>query len=168
MQSGVDFAACSDAHCATLAALAREIWSEYYVALIGRPQVEYMLAEFQSAAAIAQQMRDDGYEYFLIERAGAPIGYCAVQPQLGEQSLFLSKLYLSAGERRRGVGRHSMAFIEQLARERRLERIWLTVNKRNPAVEAYRRLGFSISAELVTDIGAGFVMDDYCMEKRMR
>ena len=58
-----------------------------------------------------------------------------------------------------------MEFIERLCRDRGLDFLWLTVNKGNPSVQAYQRLGFSIAAEIVMDIGGGFVMDDYRMEK---
>ena len=50
-----------------VAGLAHEIWYEYYVPLIGRAQVDYMVAKFQSSGAVAEQLRE-GYEYFLIER----------------------------------------------------------------------------------------------------
>lgn len=154
----------SEEHLATVATLAHEIWYEYYVPLIGRAQVDYMVARFQSAPAMSQQLRE-GYEYFLIEREGRPIGYSAVQPRPAEQSLFLSKLYLLAAERGAGTGRRCMEFIEQLARQRGLKLLWLTVNKGNPAVNAYKRLGFRVAADLVMDIGGGFVMDDFRMEK---
>jgi diamine N-acetyltransferase len=159
------------------AGLAHEIWYEYYVPLIGRAQVDYMVSKFQSSGAMAGQMRE-GYEYFLVrsglvrqdpaEREGRAIGYCAVQPQPAENSLFLSKLYLLRDARGGGTGRVCMEFIEQLARRRGLYLIWLTVNKGNPAVKAYERLGFRIAADLVIDIGGGFVMDDYRMEKSLR
>ncbi|HEY7640984.1 MAG TPA: GNAT family N-acetyltransferase [Steroidobacteraceae bacterium] len=147
-----------------MAGLARAIWYEYYVPLIGRAQVDYMVSRFQSSEAMGQQLRD-GYEYFLTERDGQDIGYCAVQPQPAEKSLFLSKLYLIRDARGAGTGRVCMEFIEQLARRRGLKLLWLTVNKGNPAVKAYERLGFRIAADLVMDIGGGFVMDDFRMEK---
>jgi GNAT superfamily N-acetyltransferase len=147
-----------------VAGLARAIWYEYYVPLIGRAQVDYMVSRFQSSEAMGQQLRD-GYEYFLTERDGQDIGYCAVQPQPAEKSLFLSKLYLIRDARGAGTGRVCMEFIEQLARRRGLKLLWLTVNKGNPAVKAYERLGFRIAADLVMDIGGGFVMDDFRMEK---
>ncbi|HET9446192.1 MAG TPA: GNAT family N-acetyltransferase [Steroidobacteraceae bacterium] len=152
--------------------LAREIWYEYYVPLIGRAQVDYMVSKFQSSGAMAGQMRE-GYEYFAIQRAmsereSRPIGYCAVQPQPAQSSLFLSKLYLLRDARGAGTGRECMEFIEQLALRRGLTLLWLTVNKGNPAVKAYERLGFRIAADLVMDIGGGFVMDDYRMEKALR
>ena len=147
-----------------VAGLARDIWYEYYVPLIGQRQVDYMVSTFQSSEAMAQQMRE-GYEYFTTERDGRVIGYCAVQPKPAEGSLFLSKLYLLRDARGAGTGRVCMEFIEQLARRRGLKLLWLTVNKGNPAVKAYERLGFRIAADLVMDIGGGFVMDDFRMEK---
>jgi diamine N-acetyltransferase len=115
---------------------------------------------------MAGQVRE-GYEYFLTERDGRSIGYCALQPQPADNSLFLSKLYLLRDARGAGTGRVCMEFIEQLARRRGLKLLWLTVNKGNPAVQAYERLGFRIAADLVIDIGGGFVMDDFRMEKQL-
>jgi hypothetical protein len=39
------------------------------------------------------------------------------------------------------------------------------VNKYNFAIDVYKRLGFVTVADEVNDIGNGFVMDDYVMEK---
>jgi diamine N-acetyltransferase len=155
---------------AIIAALAEEIWYEFYVPLIGRAQVDYMVAKFQNVAAMRSQI-DQGYEYFLVQQADAggsvrDIGYCAVQEQ-ADRSLFLSKFYLHKSARGSGTGRKCMEFIEELARRRELSLLWLTVNKGNPSVQAYQRLGFRIAADLVMDIGGGFVMDDYRMEKAL-
>ncbi len=47
-------------------------------------------------------------------------------------------------------------------------RLILSVNKRNiRAIAAYRRNGFIIAESVVTDIGGGFVMDDYVMTKEL-
>lgn len=155
---------------ATVAALAHQIWYEYYVPLIGRAQVDYMVARFQNAPAMQAQI-DQGYEYFLVQRSlesgnWADIGYCAIEEQPG-RVMFLSKFYLHHAARGSGTGRRCMEFLEGLARRRGLSLLWLTVNKGNPAVQAYQRLGFQIAAELVMDIGGGFVMDDYRMEKAL-
>jgi diamine N-acetyltransferase len=154
------------AELAVVETLAREIWYEFYVPLIGRAQVDYMVGRFQTAAAMAAQMRD-GYEYFLVRHGDRAIGYCAVQPQQDTRSLFLSKFYLHKDARSAGTGRALMEFIVQLALARGLVSIWLTVNKGNPSVRAYERLGFRIAADLRIDIGQGFVMDDYRMEKSL-
>jgi GNAT superfamily N-acetyltransferase len=148
----------------TIETLAEEIWREYYTPLIGAAQVEYMVDKFQRVPAMQAQIRE-GYEYFLVRRDGCDIGYLAVQPQLPERQLFISKVYLHKDARGSGTGRACMEFIERLALQRGLDRLWLTVNKGNPAVHAYERLGFSIARAIVMDIGGGFVMDDFRMEK---
>lgn len=153
---------------AALARMAREIWYEYYVSLIGRAQVDYMVERFQSVPAMQAQLAE-GYEYYLIERGTAPepicLGYLAMQPDMGERTLFLSKLYVIASARGTGAGREALTFVEAVARERGLERVWLTVHKRNPSRSLYERLGYATTADIVMDIGAGFVMDDFRMEK---
>ena len=47
--------------------------------------------------------------------------------------------------------------------------MYLTVNKHNElAIRAYRGTGFDVIDSVETDIGEGFVMDDYIMEKQVR
>ena len=42
----------------------------------------------------------------------------------------------------------------------------LQVNKRNTkAISSYRKYGFEVRSSTVDDIGGGYVMDDYVMEK---
>jgi GNAT superfamily N-acetyltransferase len=152
------------AQVAQVARMAREVWDEYYVPLIGRAQVDYMVAKFQTAEAMQAQI-DSGYEYFQIRQSGEAIGYAAIRHDAAEARLFISKLYLLAAHRKSGAGRQCLELIERLARERAATRLWLTVNKGNPSVRAYERLGFSIAEAIVMDIGGGYVMDDYRMEK---
>ena len=158
----------TDEQLAIVARLAHEIWYEYYVPLIGRAQVDYMVARFQSLPAMRAQ-REEGYEYYLIEEEGevgaAPIGYLAIHARLDAGEIFLSKLYLVASARGSGTGRRALDFVESVARERGLRRVWLTVNKGNPSRFVYERAGYVNAGALVTDIGGGFVMDDYRMEK---
>jgi ribosomal protein S18 acetylase RimI-like enzyme len=152
---------------AETAALAARIWREYYTPLIGSPQVEYMISRFQSEDAIRNHVRREGYGYFMAREDGKAIGYLAVGERPGE--LFLSKFYVEASFREKGVGRRMMAFAENLAKEKGLGKITLTVNKRNfPAHAAYERLGFRRTSEIVQDIGGGFVMDDYVFEKTLK
>ncbi len=148
---------------AIVESLAREIWTEHYIPIIGRKQVDYMLDRFQSRRAIAEQI-EAGVLYFLIRAGDQFIGYIAVQ--LKEDELFLSKIYVRSSERRKGYGKRAVRFAESLARERKLTRIVLTVNKNNTSsIKAYEKTGFKNAGSLVQDIGHGFVMDDYKMEK---
>lgn len=44
--------------------LAKEIWTEYYMPIIDRDQVEYMPGTFQSNSAISAQIHTEGHLYF--------------------------------------------------------------------------------------------------------
>lgn len=154
----------SPAQIAAVAELAREIWTQHYVPIIGAAQVAYMLAKFQSETAISRQMAQDGYEYYLVPGAG----YLAVLPDFAQKSLLLSKIYVKADRRGTGLGRALVEFAEKRAAELGCGELWLTVNRNNAdSIAFYERVGFRKTNDWVTDIGSGFVMDDWRMAKRI-
>jgi len=151
---------------AIVAKLAREIWTEHYVPIIGKAQVRYMLRTIQSRSAIADQIRG-GYRYFLIKCGIRYAGYVAVAAECSKRRMYLSKLYVKKSFRGRGLALAAIDYVDKLCRKRRFSTIWLNVNKNNPSVGAYKRLGFRKTGVMVKDIGNGFVMDDFRMEKKV-
>jgi diamine N-acetyltransferase len=148
----------------TLAGLAYSIWNEHYPAIIGHEQVDYMVTKFQSATEIARQIQE-GFAYYLIEHQDQTVGYLALAPDPLNRRLQLSKLYIDASQRGQGIGKTALGQIKKMAEEQGYETLWLTVNKYNAdAIKAYESMGFITTDSLVTDIGNGFVMDDYKME----
>jgi Acetyltransferases len=153
-------------HIEAAAQLASEIWREHYIGIITAEQVDYMLDKFQSVHAIADQIEHQGYEYFLMRTNGINVGYLAVKPE--DSKLFLSKFYLLKEHRGQGYGSRAIRFLAELCRERGLNAIWLTVNRHNASsIAVYERNGFRIVRTQVADIGGGYVMDDYVMEKEI-
>ena len=149
-----------------VATLAREIWTEHYEPIIGKHQVEYMLSTFQSGNEIRRQITEGKIHYFLIQKDKDYTGYLAVEPQ--KDTFFLSKIYIQSSCRGLGLGRESLEFVTLLAKLHKLPRITLTVNKNNTSsIKAYEKCGFKIISSVVKDIGNGFVMDDYIMEKNL-
>ncbi len=147
----------------TVARLAFEIWNQHFTPIIGKAQVDYMVEKFQSKKAIAEQI-EQGYSYYLLEADGDYFGYTGICPK--EDEMFLSKLYIKASHRGRGYGRKTVEFIEDIARKKALNKVTLTVNKNNTdTIKTYEKFGFENTGPIVTDIGGGFVMDDYKMEK---
>ncbi len=143
--------------------MAKVIWHEHYTPIIGTEQVVYMLDKFQSIASMSEQIKN-GYQYFLINQSKIPVGYFSFTKR-GEE-LFLSKVYILKELRGHGIGKRAFEFIETKAREIHCNKISLTVNRNNfNAIKAYERAGFQNTGELIQDIGHGYVMDDYSMEK---
>ncbi len=145
--------------------LAYEIWTQHYTPIIGIDQVDYMLENFQSFEAIEKQI-SEGMSYFLLFFEGEPIGYMASKPQ-GE-NMFLSKIYVLSDLRGKGIGSYAMNYLETRAKEMGCRNLSLTVNKNNTdSIRAYEKLGFINVRPLQTDIGKGFIMDDYFMKKQL-
>lgn len=157
----------TQAQISEVAALAHSIWTEHYTPIIGRAQVDYMLANFQSEQAIATQIAD-GYDYFLATRDQQSAGYFAIVPDASESRCLISKIYVVKAARSNGIGRTMLDFAEDICRKRNLDSLWLTVNKQNTAaIQWYTRMGFRNVGPTVQDIGGGFVMDDYRMTKHL-
>jgi ribosomal protein S18 acetylase RimI-like enzyme len=99
------------------------------------------------------------------------VGYCsyALAGDLGERKfgeMKLEQIYLLPECYGQGLGKLMMRHVEQQARARGCRTLALQVNKRNAvAIAFYRKAGFTVREEAVFDIGNGFVMDDYVMEK---
>jgi len=148
-----------------VAALAREIWTHHYVQIIGEEQVEYMLLNFQSSAAIKSQIAD-GAEYFLVKIENKPVGYLGLSADKNTDKMLLSKLYLKNVTRGIGAGKAILNFVESKCVAENISFVWLTVNKRNAAaINWYKHRGFVVIDEVKSDIGGGFFMDDYIMQK---
>lgn len=147
-------------HIAQVERLARKIWTECFTPIIGFPQVDYMLNTFQSVSAIQTQI-SNGYEYYLAQDMADYVGYMALVPE--EDKIMISKIYTTSDSRGKGIGKAMLNFVESKCDS---GAIWLTVNKQNHnAIQWYKRQGFDIKMSIKEDIGEGFFMDDYIMEK---
>jgi ribosomal protein S18 acetylase RimI-like enzyme len=150
---------------AEVARLAREIWNEHYPAIIGQDQVDYMIAKFQSADAIREQIAA-GCEYYLIIYEGTTVGYLALVSEAESSTLLLSKIYVRKQSRRLGIGRSALRFAEDICRKKGMRAIRLSVSKHNVrAIRWYEHMGFINACPTVRDIGGGFLMDDFLLEK---
>jgi len=204
----------------TLARVAGEIWLEYWPAIIGEAQTEYMVNKFQTRAAIADDMANHGYEYWLVvdaqeetpielaERSGEMgrdvqgdtldasvpyavesekdgaiagevrdaartldeamiLGYTGGHVEPETNRYFISKIYLYDRHRGHHYGSMILRFYDRLCRDRGLQAMYLTVNKHNDlAIRAYEAKGFTTIEAVETDIGEGYIMDDFIMEKK--
>lgn len=143
--------------------LARVIWYEHYPSIISLEQIDYMLERFNSAETIAQQVKE-GVLFYYITYDDEPVGYTAFIKEADH--VFLRKLYLLKNYRGKGIAKEILQFVESTANSWDLKSIKLYVNKHNTnSVLAYEKLGFVKIKAMMTDIGGGFFMDDFEMEK---
>lgn len=159
----VEFKIVDKEHIKELAELASGIWHEYWPCLLAAEQIDYMVEKFQSENAIIEQIKNENYTYFFILKDGIKCGYFGISRK--EDYLFLSKLYLKKEYRHQGIGRLAFEKVIEIAKDFGYSSIKLTVNKNNKkTIDAYLKYRLAIIDKDVTDIGKGFVMDDYIME----
>ncbi|NLB56842.1 MAG: GNAT family N-acetyltransferase [Lentisphaerae bacterium] len=143
--------------------LAQIIWRAHYTPIIGTTQVEYMLSLFQSEKVIAEQIQK-GYEYYTVRSKDKLTVYFAIAPDLQTHSVILSKIYILPEHQGRGIGKAVINFVKHRSDTLDCQTVRLTVNRNNSSsIAFYKKVGFMVEYEKSTDIGNGFVTDDFIM-----
>jgi ribosomal protein S18 acetylase RimI-like enzyme len=146
-----------------IVALARATWLDAYAGIISREQIDYMLAQRYARTGLEADIENPEKWLYQAFIDGTLAGFAACEICKGEFKL--DKLYIHPGMQRRGAGAALVDHAAALARDRGYPGMILAVNKNNArAIRAYMKYGFRVRDKIVTDIGGGFVMDDYIME----
>ena len=171
----------TEADLSAISKLAGAIWRACYPGIITREQIDFMLARMYALETMRDEIRSQGIHYDCLFMDGKMVGFASYGP-IGEgtpgggvrtarravPAFKLHKLYLLPELHGRGLGSRLLQHCEQQARAAGAHRLILAVNKRNTkAIAAYQRNGFVIAESVVTDIGGGFVMDDFVMAKEL-
>jgi len=145
--------------------LAHAIWPRVYPSIISMAQIDYMLRQRYELPVL----RDDlarGVVYALIRRGDEAVGYVGIEARSND--LFLHKLYILPEAAGQGIGAAALQWAVAQALARGLTAVRLVVNKNNvQAIRSYLRQGFEFEHDVITEIGDGFVMDDFAMVKRL-
>ncbi len=150
----------------TIGFLAHETWPTAYGATHSQEQISYMLNLFYAPKALATQMNTDKHRFLLAELDDEAVGFASFSAIDGEGTYKLHKLYVLPSLQGKGVGRLLLEFICDELKHLKASALRLNVNRLNAARHFYEKLGFEVIKEEVNDIGRGFVMDDYVMEKK--
>lgn len=166
IRAELDIRALAAADIPAVAALARVVWQDAYPAIIPQAQIDYMLGQRYSDAALSAYLNADDRWFEVAKLDGALAGFCACELHQGEYKL--DKLYIDPAKQRGGLGGILIARAADRARLLGHRRMILAVNKHNArAMAAYRKHGFSVRESVYVEIGCGFAMDDYIMEKAL-
>ena len=147
-----------------LTALAYAIWLPHYSPLVGAEKTEYILSLRFTPDNLRAYIgaTDKGLELLRVD--GELVGYCSYAKH--DDELKLEQLYLLSDYKGRGLGGLMLRHAEGRGRDFGCARIFLQVAKGNEdAIAVYLRTGFVIREAVEIDIGDGFVMDDYILEK---
>lgn len=151
----------------TIRRLADRTWRVCYPGIITESQIDYMLGWMYAADRIRREIESEDIRYLLAE-SPEPSGFSGFGPGEKAGEIFLHKLYVLPEKQRAGIGSALLAAVVEHCEENDISRISLRVNRRNEsAIRAYEKNGFQKTNEVCSDIGGGFVMDDFVMTKSL-
>ena len=150
----------------TVRDLAHRTWPATFAAILSPDQIAYMLERMYGPEALRAQVEERGHAFLLArDDAGAPRGYVSYELDYRPGVTKIHKLYVVPEGHRGGTGRALAEAVAAAARAAGQQALRLDVNRDNPAVGFYERLGFAKVDEVVTEIGEGYVMDDFVFER---
>ena len=158
----------TEADFAPLTALATQIWHQHYVNIVSREQLDYMLAGRYNPERLRLYLPAQESWLKLLKVGGELVGYCSYALTAKPREMKLEQLYLRVDHKGAGLGGQMLRHVEAEARLRGCATVMLTVNKQNlDSIAIYKKHGYVVREAATFEIGRGYVMDDYVMEKRL-
>ena len=137
--------------------LACEIWPVAYGDILSPAQLKYMLEKFYSIASLRHQISILQHHFLFILENKEPAGFASFSAHEENPAIFhLNKIYVLPGRQGKNMGKEAGATSLQL-----------NVNRNNKALHFYEKQGFKIIREEDIDIGNGYFMNDYVMERKV-
>ncbi len=145
--------------------LAHKIWPSTYSHIISQEQITYMLNWMYSLETLEGNF-DANHAFFAVFDTAEPLGFTDLELNSPEEYwMKLQKIYVLPEKQKLGVGLALMDCAFLFAQENGIKHITLQVNRNNKAVSFYEKLGFFVSDEQDFDIGNGYFMNDFVMQK---
>ncbi|GAB4032629.1 GNAT family N-acetyltransferase [Spirosoma gilvum] len=148
--------------------IANRTWPNTFGEILSPDQISYMLDMMYSLDSLKSQTNDKQHVFLLAkdDTSQEYLGYCSYEFNYKGQSLTkIHKIYLLPASQGKGVGRLLIDTVAEVAKANNNDRLGLNVNRNNKAIQFYERVGFAIVGQEDIDIGDGFLMEDFVMEK---
>ena len=148
--------------------LAKEVFFPTYEPLQPKDKVAYLFNLMYNEASLTEQMLKKNQTFLLVEDETGYLGYASYEFNYkGQNKAKIHKIYVMPSAQGKGVGRVMINWIANVTKQNKMDSLLLDVYRHNPAIQFYERLGFQKVAEQVTEVGNGFVMDDFVMEQKL-
>jgi N-acetylglutamate synthase-like GNAT family acetyltransferase len=145
--------------------LSLKVWPDTYRSILSESQIDYMMELMYSEKALFEQMQKD-IDFVLVYDEKEAVGFAAYS-RISSTVFKLHKIYVLPSQQGKGTGRFIIDKITDTIKPNAATALQLNVNRHNNAKTFYEKLGFNIIAEEDIDIGNGYFMNDYVMEKKL-
>ncbi|AUD01610.1 GNAT family N-acetyltransferase [Spirosoma pollinicola] len=148
--------------------IAYQTWPTTFGEILSPAQISYMLEMMYSPEALRTQVIEKKHVFLIAQDTDSnePLGYVSYELTYKGQPLTkIHKIYMLPASQGKGVGRSLINQVATIAVQHKNTRLGLNVNRYNKAVQFYERMGFSVVDHEDIDIGDGYLMEDFVMEK---
>jgi N-acetylglutamate synthase-like GNAT family acetyltransferase len=142
------------------------VWPQTYASILSQEQIDYMLEMMYSEASLQKQMTQDACQFIIVYEDGNPVGFASYNEE-EPQRWKLNKIYVLQNQQGKGTGKLVINYIIEEIRKQHATALFLQVNRYNNAKVFYEKVGFKEIDFINLDIGNGYFMNDYIMEKKL-
>jgi len=148
--------------------IAYQTWPLAYGEILSKEQLDYMLGAFYNDETIKDSITNKGNHFILAKENENVLGFASYEHHYDQkQQTKIHKIYLLPETQGKGIGKKLIDFIAVTAKENGSASLLLNVNRFNKALFFYQKLGFEIISEIDIEIGNGYLMEDYVLEKQL-
>ena len=149
--------------------MADVVFRRTYASILSPEQMEYMMDWMYSEQSLRGQVCDEGRWFCVAETVSGrvPAGYVSYELERtledGRPLYHLQKLYVMPQYQGMGLGRQMLDYVKRALNSANPDgcRVELNVNRGNPAVDFYERMGMVCARQGDFPIGNGYYMNDY-------
>jgi len=148
--------------------IAHITWPITYGPILSEKQLQYMLDLIYSDEALSKQIQNKEQLFYLISDEKSTIGFIGIEHHYNKEAITkIHKIYFLPETQGKGFGKKVFGWIGKAASENNSAALLLNVNRFNTALHFYKKLGFEIKEEVNIEIGNGYLMEDYILEKQL-
>ena len=129
--------------------------------------MEYMLEMMYSESSLQHQINVRHHQFIIACDGDEPVGFASWSSTPEEEIYKLHKIYVLQNQQGKGTGKKLIEHIIEAVRPTGAVILELNVNRHNKARAFYSRLGFTVVREEDIDIGRGYFMNDYVMQRSL-
>jgi len=143
-------------------------WPSTFAEILSKQQIEYMLEMMYSTPSLLEQIQIKKHHFFLAKEDEVALGFISVELHYKNQpAAKIHKIYILPTAQGKGIGKILMCKADELAQEYNQKSISLNVNRFNKALVFYEKLGYRITQTEDIEIGNGYLMEDFVLEKQL-
>lgn len=148
--------------------IAEKTWPHAFGEILSSAQLAYMM-EMMYSIEVLEKQYDAGHEFYLFDEKNVPLGFMGIEPNYkNKKQLKIHKLYILPEQQGKKIGEKFIQFAEKRCVELQLPLLTLNVNRYNEkAIAFYLKLHFKNVLSEDIEIGNGYLMEDYVMEKEI-